>query len=48
MRNQTTTLTLGDTVPGFTLAAVNREGTFTLAELLRHGPVIIEFLRGTW
>ena len=48
LRNQTTTLTLGDTVPGFTLAAANREGTFTLAELLRHGPVILEFLRGTW
>ena len=39
---------VGARVPGFSLRAANREGSFTLSELLQHGPLIIEFLRGTW
>jgi len=35
-------------VPDFTLAAANRPETFSLSEMLKHGPVIVEFLRGTW
>lgn len=39
---------VGARVPGFSLKAANREGTFTLSDLLKHGSLIIEFLRGTW
>ena len=48
MRDQTTTLKLGDKVPPFVLSAANREGTISLEELLAKGPVIVEFQRGTW
>jgi peroxiredoxin len=48
MRNQTETLRLGEPAPKFTLAAANREGDFSLSDLVSEGPVIIEFLRGTW
>ena len=34
--------------PEFTLAAANRPDQVSLAELRRGGPVILEFLRGTW
>src|SRR5262245_31771199 len=43
-----TTLRIGDRVPDFTLTAANHPGTFTLADLRKPGPVIVEFLRGTW
>jgi peroxiredoxin len=43
-----TSLKVGDKAPDFTLRAANREGRFSLAELLKHGPVILEFIRGTW
>ncbi len=43
-----TTLKIGDVAPDFTLAAANREGTFSLAGLLARGTLILEFLRGTW
>ncbi len=39
---------VGARLPDFTLPAANRPGTFILSELLKHGPVIVEFLRGTW
>jgi peroxiredoxin len=42
------TLEVGARAPEFTLAAANREGTVSLAELIARGPVILEFLRGTW
>lgn len=48
MRDQTSTLQLGDTLPEFDLGAANREGRFRLRELLAQGPLMIEFLRGTW
>lgn len=48
MKNQTDTLGIGSTAPSFTLPAANRTDMFSLSELLRRGPLILEFLRGTW
>ncbi|HZQ19387.1 MAG TPA: hypothetical protein VFA90_11740 [Terriglobales bacterium] len=48
MKNQTDTLGIGSIAPAFTLAAANRTGTFSLSELLQRGPLIVEFMRGTW
>jgi peroxiredoxin len=48
MADRTETLTVGLQVPEFSLAAANREGIFSLAQLRAKGPVILEFLRGTW
>ena len=48
MRESTATLQIGDRAPEFTLRAANREGEVSLSSLLQHGPVILEFLRGTW
>jgi peroxiredoxin len=48
MKNRTETLEIGSGAPDFSLAAANREGTFTLGGLLAEGPLILEFLRGTW
>jgi hypothetical protein len=48
MENQTETLQVGARAPEFALAAANREGKFVLSELVRSGPVIVEFVRGTW
>ena len=48
MKNRTETLEIGSRAPDFSLAAANREGTFTLRGLLEQGTLILEFLRGTW
>lgn len=48
MQKKTETLDIGSQAPSFTLPAANREGNFLLADLLAHGPMILEFLRGTW
>jgi peroxiredoxin len=48
MRESTETLQIGDRAPDFALQAANREGDFSLREHLQRGPVILEFLRGTW
>jgi peroxiredoxin len=48
MRNATDTLNVGQRAPEFTLEAANRDGSFSLAGLLAGGPLIVEFLRGTW
>lgn len=48
MQAHTETLEVGSTAPDFSLAAANREDTFSLSRLLAKGPVILEFLRGTW
>ena len=48
MKNHTQTLTVGSAAPLFTLPAANREGTFSLQDLIARGPLIVEFLRGTW
>ncbi len=38
----------GERAPDFTLRAANRDGEFSLAEVLGRGPLVLEFLRGTW
>jgi peroxiredoxin len=48
VKNRTDTLEVGSGAPDFSLTAANREGTFTLGDLLAQGPLILEFLRGTW
>jgi peroxiredoxin len=48
MQNKTEIFAVGDRAPDFTLSAANREGVFSLAKLRQRGPVILEFLRGTW
>jgi len=42
------TLNLGDAAPKFRLNAANRPETSDLQDLLQRGPLIVEFLRGTW
>jgi len=48
MRNRTETLEIGSRAPEFSLGAANGKGAFTLGGLLAQGPLILEFLRGTW
>ena len=48
MKDRTETLRVGDSAPDFTLAAANREGSFSLLGQQAQGAVILEFLRGTW
>jgi peroxiredoxin len=48
MQDSTETLRVGSRAPEFSLTAANREGSFSLSELLRQGPLVLEFLRGTW
>jgi hypothetical protein len=46
--NQSSTLAPGSSAPNFSLGAANQPGTFTLMQLVAHGPAVLEFLRGTW
>ena len=46
--SETETLKVGDRAPEFELSAANRDGAISLKQLLERGPVILEFLRGTW
>jgi len=48
MQNITENLGIGSRAPEFKLSVANREGTLALSSLLGQGPVIVEFLRGTW
>jgi peroxiredoxin len=48
MKDRTETLTIGAKAPDFLLAAANRDGVFSLGGFLEQGPLILEFLRGTW
>jgi peroxiredoxin len=48
MKNQTEKLIVGSSAPPFTLSAANRQGRFSLSDLISRGPLIMEFLRGTW
>jgi peroxiredoxin len=48
MKEKTETLAVGDRAPDFALLAANREETFSLSQWLQRGPLILEFLRGTW
>lgn len=47
-KDRTETLGVGSSVPDFSLPAANREGRFSLGGFLERGPLILEFLRGTW
>lgn len=44
----TSTLKAGDLAPNFCLTAANGDDVVCLNAALRHGPAIVEFLRGTW
>ena len=48
MQSRTETLEIGTRAPKFSLRAANREGEFTLKDFLARGPLILEFLRGSW
>jgi len=48
MADSTETLQVGERAPEFALSAADREGRFSLRELIQRGPVVVEFLRGTW
>jgi peroxiredoxin len=48
MGMQSSTLQVGDKAPGFTLEAINLSQTISLKDLLKSGPTIVEFHRGTW
>jgi len=48
MQDHTETLQVGSRAPQFSLTAANRDGTFSLSDMLARGAVILEFLRGTW
>jgi hypothetical protein len=48
MKDRTDTLEIGSKASDFSLSAANREGVFTLGGFLAQGPLILEFLRGTW
>jgi hypothetical protein len=48
MQDHTETLQIGSRAPEFLLSAANREGIVSLSGALTRGPLIVEFLRGTW
>ena len=48
MKSASDTLKIGDRAPSFSLRAANREGDFSLEQYTSKGPVLLEFLRGTW
>jgi len=45
MKNRTETLEVGSLASGFSLEAANREGRFTLIDLLVRDMLVLEFLR---
>ena len=47
-KDSSDTLKVGDRAPDFTLSAANGAETLHLQDLLKRGPLIVEFLRGTW
>jgi hypothetical protein len=48
MASKSETLQVGDRAPEFMLLAANLPQAISLKTLLESGPVIVEFLRGTW
>jgi peroxiredoxin len=42
------TLHIGDTAPDFSLFSLNRQRAITLKSLIKRGPAVVEFIRGTW
>ena len=48
MIETSTTLCINDLAPEFALGAANTSATYRLSEFLKQGPIVLEFLRGTW
>jgi hypothetical protein len=48
MAKGSSTLQLGDRAPEFMLLAANMPQAVSLTHFLQHGPIVVEFLRGTW
>jgi peroxiredoxin len=48
MQERTETLEIGSRAPEFLLPAANRDGILSLSSFLSRGPLVLEFLRGTW
>jgi hypothetical protein len=48
MAKVSSTLALGDHAPEFMLLAANMPQAVSLKHFLQNGPMVIEFLRGTW
>ena len=48
MTSRTDNLTVGDRAPDFELPTAANDMHFSLSCLLTRGPLIVEFLRGTW
>ena len=48
MQNTTETLGLGSRAPDFRLGAANSSRVHTLSDWTVKGPLVLEFLRGTW
>ena len=48
MAQHSSTLNIGDRAPEFTLVSVNGAEAVSSAQLLQRGPLVVEFLRGTW
>jgi peroxiredoxin len=48
MAETSTTLNINDLAPDFALGAANTSATYGLSEFVKQGPVVLEFLRGTW
>jgi hypothetical protein len=48
MATSSSTLIVGDRAPEFMLLAANMPQAVSLKHFLEHGPLIVEFLRGTW
>ena len=48
MAQNSTTLKVGERAPDFSLASANGMGEVSLGKSLERGPVVVEFLRGTW
>jgi hypothetical protein len=48
MVETSTTLNIIDLAPDFALGAANTSATYRLSELAKQGPIVLEFLRGTW
>jgi peroxiredoxin len=48
MAQHSATLKVGECAPDFSLPSANGMGDVSLAKLRERGPVVVEFLRGTW
>ncbi|HWR15381.1 MAG TPA: hypothetical protein VN577_11160 [Terriglobales bacterium] len=48
MARESSTLKVGDRAPEFMLLAANMPQAISLRTVLESGPVVVEFLRGTW